>query len=99
MTNVVYAWNKVPLLSFIVNPAFYTWLTVILLGGLLRKKKWRYACVCVIPILNILICVASPVNGLVRYALPVMGIMPLLILMGIEAYSGICMNKMEVHCE
>lgn len=31
-----------------------------------------------IPVLNILICLVSPVNGLIRYMWPVMTIMPML---------------------
>ncbi len=79
-TNYVYSWDKIPLLSFLVNPAFYTWAGIILIGFVCRKKDIRSLLVFAIPLLNVLICFASPVNGYLRYMLPVMAIMPLLIL-------------------
>ena len=79
-------WNNIPFLSFIVSPAFCTWVGIFLIGALLRKKKWRAALLFVAPLMSVLICFASPVNGLLRYALPVMAAIPPLILLGVQPY-------------
>ena len=81
-----YAWEKIPLLSFAVNPGFCFWLGFILFVGLIRKKEWRSLSVFVAPFMTFLICIASPVNGLTRYTLPNMSIAPLLILITLLPY-------------
>jgi hypothetical protein len=86
ISNYVYAWEKIPCLSLLMNPAFYTWVGIILLGAVLRKKSWKSTMVFVIPLLNVLICFASPVNGYLRYMLPVIAAMPLFALVGINLY-------------
>lgn len=73
-------WQKIPLLSFLVNPAFYHWILMILLGEILRKRRWKTAWVFLLPILNLLVCFASPVNGYLRYMLPIISTMPLFFL-------------------
>jgi len=82
----VYMWQKVPVLSFFVNPAFYTWLCVILLAALLRKRLWSRALLFIVPLLNICICFLSPVNGYLRYMFPVIAAMPLYVLLGLQPY-------------
>ena len=48
-------------------------------AALLRKRKW-FGLLSTLPIwLTLGICCVSPVNGLVRYMLPVMACMPLLL--------------------
>lgn len=80
-------WEKLPLLSFIVNPAFYTWIGIILIGALCRKKLWRILPVFVIPTLSVLICCISPVNGLLRYTLSIMASIPLYIFITIYSIA------------
>lgn len=94
--DATYLWNQIPLLSFVTNPGFYTWLGIILLGALLRKKQWKLALIYVAPLMNVVICFASPVNGLVRYALPVMAAMPLFLLVGVLPYYHNQENKRSV---
>lgn len=71
-------WMRAPGLGLILSAGTYTWLTLLLMGYLLVKKQWKKLLIFAIPVLNILICLVSPVNGLIRYMWPVMTIMPML---------------------
>lgn len=77
-------WRKIPGTAQLVNPGTYTWLLLLLAGYIIFKKKWRKNLVLIGPFLNVAICIASPVNGYVCYALPLMSCMPILI------YWGLC---------
>ena len=74
--DVIIAWSYVfinlPVLGMLMNPGFYTWFTIICLGYIIRKKKYALFVVMMPSIMTILVCLASPVNGLERYMLPVM---------------------------
>lgn len=72
-------WMRAPGLGLILSAGTYTWLTLLLMGYLLVKKQWKKLLIFAIPVLNILICVVSPVNGMIRYMWPVMTIMPMLL--------------------
>ena len=72
-------WKKVPGFSQLVDPGFYTWILLLLAGYLIYRKRTRDILLLIGPAINILICIASPVNGLLRYALPLMACTPLLI--------------------
>lgn len=71
-------WMRAPGLGLILSAGTYTWLTLLLMGYLLVKKQWKKLLIFAIPVLNILICLVSPVNGMIRYMWPVMTIMPML---------------------
>ena len=71
-------WRVLPVLSLLSNPAFYTWLFAIVTMWIIKKKFWRHLAILSIPAIHLAICIASPVNGLLRYALPLMACMPLL---------------------
>ena len=72
-------WLKLPGLAQIMNPGTYTWLLLILIGYLLYKHEYRRILSLAAPFLNIAICVVSPVNGYLRYAIPLIACTPLLI--------------------
>lgn len=86
--DTVYIWNKIPIASFVVNPAFYTWIGIIMIGALLRKRKWKETLLFVAPLISLFICFASPVNGYLRYSTPVMAAIPVYILLSILPYLG-----------
>lgn len=88
-SDATYIWQKVPILSFVVNPAFYTWLGIIMIGALIRKKQYVKVLIFTIPLINILICFASPVNGFVRYTLPIMASIPIFMVIAISSYLDI----------
>lgn len=75
--NMADLWKRIPALSIFVYPGAYTWLVMLSITQLLRKNKRKKLCLLVAPAINILICCAFPVNGLLRYALPIMSTMPL----------------------
>ena len=78
-TNI---WERLPLLSLFVNPGFSSWLLLIVFGGLIcRGMSKKYLSMLSIPFANILCCMASPVNGLVRYALPTIMLTPLCVML------------------
>ena len=72
-------WVSVPILAQLMNPGTYTWLILILAAYIIYKKRTKGILMYVACFMNILVCIASPVNGLLRYALPLMACMPLLI--------------------
>lgn len=84
--RLTYLWAKIPILSFVVNPGFYTWMLIVLLGAVLRKREWEKALLFIAPGLCVAVCMVSPVNGLLRYMLPVMATMPLLVAVALLAY-------------
>lgn len=75
-------WENIPGLSLVVSCGTYTWIGFILIAGLLRKRLWRSALLFTAPLMTLLICFASPVNGLLRYMLPIMAVIPVMILVG-----------------
>ena len=72
-------WRQFPVVSLLSNPGAYTWAILLLLTWLLHKKKRAALTVLLMPLFNLVVCIASPVNGLLRYAMPLMACMPLLI--------------------
>ena len=62
-----------------MNPDSYTWLTLIAIGYLIYNKRLRGILALTAPFLNILVCIASPVNGYLRYAMPFMACAPVII--------------------
>ena len=57
-------YDAAPGLGLILSAGTYTWFTsLLLMGYLLVKKQWKKLLIFAIPVLNILICLVSPVNG------------------------------------
>ena len=67
----------VPVLSLLLVPGFYTWLFLFALAYLLARKKFGLL---FWPLLLIIaLCILAPVNGYMRYFLPVAFLMPLIL--------------------
>lgn len=79
ITDYAELWRVFPGISLLSNPGAYTWIVLFLLYVLIKGKKYKELVIMNVPILHIAICILSPVNGLLRYALPLMAITPLLI--------------------
>ena len=81
--KIIYAysdfWREVPGAGQIVNPGTYTWILLICIGYLCYKKNFKGILVTAAPFLNVMVCIASPVNGLLRYAMPLMACTPMII--------------------
>lgn len=70
--------SSMPVIGCLYLPAFYTW-SIAFLGFIIIEKRIKWQLVSLVPdIIIILICIASPVNGDLRYMLPIIFSMPLL---------------------
>lgn len=74
-----YLWMKMFPLTLLTYPGIYTWISLFCILLLCKKRLWKQLSVMVIPTVYILTCIASPVNGYLRYMLPVMAAMPILL--------------------
>ena len=73
------SWRKIPVMGLCYNTGIYTWISLVCLM-LLAKKKKIYALFAFLPsAATLLFCIASPVNGYIRYMLPIIATMPLMI--------------------
>lgn len=72
-------WMEIFPLTLLTYPGVYTWITLFSILLLCKKKKWKQLTVMLIPVFHILTCMASPVNGYLRYMLPLMAVMPVLL--------------------
>lgn len=79
LSNYGIAFPYIPLLGFIVNIGFNTWLILLMFTYLLALKKYKYINYLLPSLLLILVCIASPVNTYFRYALPFIFTMPLML--------------------
>lgn len=61
-----------------MNTGSYTWPLLMAAGYAVCHKRYRDLIVCTAPFMNVLVCIASPVNGEIRYVLPLMAVTPIL---------------------
>ncbi len=69
--------ETVPVLSWLTNIAFNSWLLISMAVYLIYRKKCRYIIILLPSISILLICFVSPVNNYFRYAMPYIFNMPL----------------------
>lgn len=79
MGGYALAWRNIPGLAQLVNPGFYSWVLLLLCGYTIYCRHYKRLLLYAAPLLNVVVCIASPVNGLVRYAMPLMACTPVLI--------------------
>ena len=72
-------WSETPGLLLLNAPGTHAWALVLCTAALLRKRRWRGLAAAVPLWITLAVCCVSPVNGLVRYALPLMAATPLLL--------------------
>lgn len=72
-------WCVTPGLMLLNVPGTFSWLLILCTAALLRKRKWTDLLVTLPVWLSLGICCISPVNGLVRYMLPIMAVTPLML--------------------
>lgn len=72
-------WSQTPGLGLVSAPGTFSWLLVLASVALLRRRKGVALIACLPLWLALGICCVSPVNALVRYMLPIMAAMPLLL--------------------
>lgn len=72
-----------PGIGLLYRCGFYTWCVLFAVDYLLVRKRYREVVIAIPAIVNILVCLISPVNTCIRYAMPTMCLIPLL-------YAVIC---------
>lgn len=77
LRHTVYTVEKMPVLSLFYGCGIYTWLLLGAAAGMLARGKRRELCVLAPEFVVLLICLVSPVNGYLRYMMPVMAALPL----------------------
>lgn len=76
MNGAVYFLNRVPFAGLLFHPGFYTWIMLISIGCCFRRGCPGAAAVYLPALFSFLVCLASPVNGSVRYFMPVILMLP-----------------------
>lgn len=79
---LVTIWNMsmtLPLVKYLCTPGLYTWIAAVLALFLARERKYGALILFVPSFMNILVCLASPLAGAIRYELPTVASTPLLI--------------------
>lgn len=79
---LVQIWNlsmTLPLVKYLCTPGIYTWLLAALAALLWRHRKFGALILFVPSFMNVLVCLASPLADAIRYELPTVAVMPLLI--------------------
>lgn len=76
LRHTIYTVEKMPGLSLLYGCGIYTYLLLGAAIGLLSRKKWRELAVLAPAFCVLLICMVSPVNGYLRYMMPVMAAVP-----------------------
>lgn len=79
MENSVYLVEKIPILSLSLSAGMYVYVLITESTYLLAKKKWRESIILLPGFAVLFICLLSPVNGYLRYLLPIIATMPLTI--------------------
>ena len=67
-----------PGIGLLYRCGFYTWCVIFAVGFLWIRKRYRELVIALPAIVNILVCLISPVNTCIRYALPAMCLVPVL---------------------
>ena len=68
-----------PLLRYLTMPGTYVWFTVIVFALIFRRKRWKELILIIPNLMNILVCLASPLSNALRYELPIVLSVPLMI--------------------
>lgn len=68
-----------PGIGLLYRCGFYTWCVLFAAMYMISKKRYRLLMAVVPPFVNILVCLISPVNTCIRYAMPTMCMVPVLI--------------------
>lgn len=76
------SWNislHLPLIRYLCTPGLYSWILLVLAALLIRHRKFGALIMLVPSLMNLLVCIASPLASAMRYELPIVATIPLLI--------------------
>ena len=68
-----------PVVKYFAMPGSYTWMVMLCTVMLLRKKRFAAAALTVPALMNILVCIASPLCNSIRYSLATMAATPIIL--------------------
>ncbi|MDD7408192.1 MAG: DUF6020 family protein [Anaerovoracaceae bacterium] len=71
--------SRLPVICFMQMPGAYTWLLLICLFVMWKARRPGRAILLVPALMNVLVCLASPLNNSMRYVLPEAAVMPLML--------------------
>ncbi len=71
LTNYANGFRELPILRFLYSQGLYTYVLIALIGFLAYIKKIKYIVGLLPSMVGVLVCIASPVQGNIRYFLPV----------------------------
>lgn len=77
--NTVAKLQNIPVIGIGYQTGLYTWIAMMLVWLAFYRKKYETFILLIPVIINILVCIASPVANCIRYALPTMACIPLCI--------------------
>ena len=72
-----------PVVKVLDYPGFYTWIVVICAFILIKNKHYKVIPFYIPALFNLLICIASPLQNEMRYALPIVAMAPFYVGMGL----------------
>lgn len=71
-----YFWLTLPVLSLLSTAGTYGWFLLLFIGYMTKYKRHRSILALNLPVFLFLVCLASPANGFVRYAFPLISTFP-----------------------
>lgn len=77
-------WRRIPIVGLLYHAGVYSVMLLLALFYALRKKNFRLTLMFMPAIMSLLFCLASPVNGSVRYILPLFSLFPF--------YMAVCIS-------
>lgn len=83
----------IPVLKLFTMPGIYTWLTLACIVMLWIKKKASAMLPLIPGVMNILVCIASPLASNIRYCLPAAAMMPVILWWTALNVSSVSKNK------
>jgi hypothetical protein len=78
LAHYIYLTEKLPIFSMLLSPGMYTYILMGCFAYLLQKNR-RKIFLLIPGMCTLLICIASPVNGYLRYVMPLIAVTPLYI--------------------
>lgn len=76
----------VPGIGLLYRAGFYAWCVIFAFAYLMIQKKYKALIVAIPAVVNVLVCMISPVNTCIRYAMPTMCMVP--IILAVMWYQG-----------
>ncbi len=77
-STAVWATLGAPGMGYLYSPGVYVWLLVVAVAYLIHARRWGALVACVPPVMLMLTVLAGPLNGHLRYVMPMIAVLPLL---------------------